>query len=96
MKKTFAEISSCLHLISKYLNRKSNEPNLPGAGFKSMFPTKVPITKHLQSDVVYAVICKDCRVNYIGKTERQCGRRLHQHGARTNTFDKHLDTTNKR
>ncbi|CAF1226232.1 unnamed protein product [Rotaria sordida] len=35
----------------------------------------------MKSNVVYYVKCNDCEHSYIGKTERQCIRRLNEHGA---------------
>ncbi|CAF1614136.1 unnamed protein product [Rotaria magnacalcarata] len=35
----------------------------------------------------YSVKCKDCGQLYIGKTERQCIRRLQEHGAPRTTFN---------
>ena len=40
----------------------------------------------MQSDVVYAIKCNDCEHSYIGKTDRQCIRRLCEHGAPKITF----------
>lgn len=45
------------------------------------FRNKDPIIKYMQSDVVYYIKCKGCEHSYIGKTERQCFRRLIEHGA---------------
>ena len=53
---------------------------------QTFFQTKDPIVKHMQSDVVYAIKCNDCGHSYIGKTERQCIRRLCEHGAPKTTF----------
>jgi len=53
---------------------------------KAYFQTKDPIVKYMQSDVVYAIKCNDCGHSYIGKTERQCIRRLCEHGAPKTTF----------
>jgi len=37
--------------------------------------------------VVYYIKCNDCEHSYIGKTERQCLRRLCEHGALKSTFE---------
>lgn len=49
------------------------------------------VLKHLQSDIVYAAKCQDCGDTYIGKTERQCSRRLREHGTPKHTFDRRPD-----
>ena len=38
---------------------------------RTLFSTKDPVPIHLQSDVVYAIKCKDCGDAYGGKTIRQ-------------------------
>ncbi|CAF1033306.1 unnamed protein product [Rotaria sordida] len=53
----------------------------PPPSTQAFFKTKDPIVKHMQADVVYYIKCNDCSHPYIGKTERQCLRRLHEHGA---------------
>ncbi|CAF1610357.1 unnamed protein product, partial [Rotaria magnacalcarata] len=76
------------HLVSKLrtdLNIKFFSK--PPSNTNTYFQTKDPITKHMLSDVVYSVKCKDCGQLYIGKTERQCIRRLHEHGAPKTTFN---------
>ncbi|CAF1470859.1 unnamed protein product, partial [Didymodactylos carnosus] len=52
------------------------------------FQTKDPIPKHLQSEIVYSAKCGNCNHNYVGKTERQSVRRLCEHGASKEEFDK--------
>ena len=64
----------------------------PPRSVKTFFPTKDPVPKHLQSDIVYAAKCKDCGDTYVGKTERQCNRRLREHGAPKDTFDRNPGT----
>jgi hypothetical protein len=59
----------------------------PPPSTPAFFQTKDPIVKHMQSDVVYAIKCNDCGHSYIGKTERQCIRRLREHGAPKTTFE---------
>ncbi|CAF4942844.1 unnamed protein product, partial [Rotaria socialis] len=59
----------------------------PPPNTNTYFQSKDPITKHMLSDVVYSVKCKDCGQLYIGKTERQCIRRLQEHGAPRTTFN---------
>jgi len=58
----------------------------PPPSTQAFFQIKDPIVKHMQSDVVYFVKCNDCEHSYIGKTERQCIRRLYEHGAPKTTF----------
>ncbi|CAF0858431.1 unnamed protein product [Didymodactylos carnosus] len=53
---------------------------------QTFFQLKDKIPKHLQSDVVYAAKCGDCNDSYVGKTERQCLRRLQEHGAPQKLF----------
>ncbi|CAF1450959.1 unnamed protein product [Rotaria sordida] len=48
---------------------------------QAFFQNKDPIVKHMKSDVVYYIKCNDCTHLYIGKTERQCIRRLYEDGA---------------
>jgi hypothetical protein len=60
----------------------------PPPSVRTLFPTKDPVPIQLQSDVVYAVKCKDCGDTYVGKTIRQCGRRLEEHGAPNKTLDR--------
>ena len=60
----------------------------PPPSVRTLFPTKDPVPIHLQSDVVYAVKCKECGDTYVGKTIRQCGRRLEEHGAPNRTLDR--------
>ncbi|CAF4709196.1 unnamed protein product, partial [Rotaria sp. Silwood2] len=55
----------------------------PPPSIQTFFQTKDPIAKHMQSDVVYYIKCNDCKHSYLGKTERQCIRRLYEHGAPT-------------
>lgn len=90
-------------LLKKKINllTSKNRPDLdvrfivkPPPSVKTNFRLKDPIPKRLQSDVVYAIKCKDCGECYVGKTERQCERRLREHGAPTNTFEQHSSTTN--
>ncbi|CAF5222785.1 unnamed protein product, partial [Rotaria magnacalcarata] len=45
------------------------------------------------SDVVYSVKCKDCGQLYIGKTERQCIRRLQERELRRSARLKNKTTT---
>jgi len=59
----------------------------PPRSVQTYFPTKDPVPKHLQTGVVYSVSCKDCGDTYVGKTIRQCGRRICEHGAPKDTFD---------
>ena len=60
----------------------------PPPSVRTLFPTKDPVPTHLQSDVVYAVQCKDCGDTYVGKTIRQRGRRLEEHGAPNKSLDR--------
>ncbi|CAF2980094.1 unnamed protein product [Rotaria sp. Silwood2] len=46
-----------------------------------LYQTKDPIDMKMKSDVVYSIKCSQCEHSYIGKTERQCIKRLHEHGA---------------
>ncbi|CAM4847719.1 unnamed protein product [Rotaria magnacalcarata] len=59
----------------------------PPPNTNTYFQSKDPITKHMLSDVVYSVKCKDCGQLYIGKTERQCIRRLQEHGVPRTIFN---------
>ena len=49
------------------------------------FRNKDEIPKYMQSNVVYQLNCSSCPATYIGKTIRQVGRRLEEHGAPTPT-----------
>ena len=60
----------------------------PPPSVRTLFPTKDPVLTHLQSDVVYAVKCKECGDSYVGKTIRQCGRRLEEHGTPNQALDR--------
>ena len=60
----------------------------PPPSVRTLFPTKDPVPTHLQSDIVYAVKCKECGDTYVGKMIRQCGRRLEEHGAPNQTLDR--------
>ena len=60
----------------------------PPPSVRTLFPTKDPVPIHLQSDVVYAVKCKECGDTYVGKTIGQCGGRLEEHGAPNRTLDR--------
>ncbi|CAF1444376.1 unnamed protein product, partial [Rotaria sordida] len=97
-KKIYVEIafirSSTLGLKNKikHLNNKLR-PDLEIQFFfkappsiQTFFQTKDPIAKLIQSDVVYYIKCNDCEHSYIGKTERQCIRRLYEHGAPTTPY----------
>jgi hypothetical protein len=53
----------------------------PPPSVQMFFNTKDPVPKHLQSDIVYSVKCKDCGDQYVGETQRQAIRRLWEHGA---------------
>jgi hypothetical protein len=61
----------------------------PPRSVQTHFPVKDPVPIHLQSDIVYSVQCADCRETYVGKTERQCAKRMYEHGAPKHTFGKH-------
>ncbi|CAF4064415.1 unnamed protein product, partial [Rotaria sp. Silwood1] len=92
-KKMYAELpfirSSTLELKKKIMHLSDKlRPDLdihfftklpPSA--QAFFQTKDPIVKHLKSDVVYYIKCNDCGHSYIGKGDRQCIRRLYEHGA---------------
>ena len=67
----------------------------PPPSVRTFFPTKDPVPKHLQSEIVYAAKCKTCGDTYVGKTERQCARRLREHGAPKDTFVKQSSTGNE-
>ncbi|CAF4885849.1 unnamed protein product, partial [Rotaria socialis] len=53
----------------------------PPPAVQMLYQTKDPINKKMKSDVVYSINCTQCQHSYIGKTERQCIKRLHEHGA---------------
>ncbi|CAF3647988.1 unnamed protein product [Rotaria socialis] len=53
----------------------------PPPVLQMLYQTKDPIDKKMKSDVVYSIKCTKCQHSYIGKTERQCVKRLHEHGA---------------
>ena len=89
-------ISSSTLTLKKKIMHLTNElrPDLdiqffsrPPPATQAFFQTKDPIVKHMQSDVVYYIKCNDCEHSYIGKTERQCLRRLCEHGALKSTFE---------
>lgn len=63
----------------------------PPRSVHTYFQVKDPVPTHLKSDVVYAVKCADCGDTYVGKTERQCARRMFEHGAPKGIFDKQPD-----
>ncbi|CAF3989818.1 unnamed protein product, partial [Rotaria sordida] len=81
--------SSTLELKKKILHLSNKlRPDLdiqfftkPRPSTQAFFQNKDPIVKHMKSDVVYFIKCNDCGHSYIGKTERQCIRRLYEHGA---------------
>lgn len=90
-------IGNQTELLKKKISQLTSEtpPDLdlryvakPPHSIKSLFPTKEPVPKHLQSDIVYAAKCKDCGDTYAGKTERQFGRSLREHGAPQINLDK--------
>ncbi|CAF1480845.1 unnamed protein product [Rotaria sp. Silwood1] len=97
-KKMYVELpfirSSTLELKKKIMHLSNKlRPDLdiqfftkPPPSTQAFFQTKDPIVKHMQSDVVYYIKCIDCEHSYIGKTERQCLRRLYEHGAPKTTF----------
>ena len=60
----------------------------PPQSVHTYFQVKDPVPTHLKSDVVYAVKCADCGETYVGKTERQCARRMFEHGAPKGIFGK--------
>ncbi|CAF1487934.1 unnamed protein product [Rotaria sordida] len=95
-KKIYVELpfirSSTLELKNKIIHLSNKlRPDLyiqftkPPLLTQAFFQTKEPIVKHMQSDVVYYIKCNDCRHSYIGKMERQCIRRLYEHGASKTT-----------
>ncbi|CAF2979100.1 unnamed protein product [Rotaria sp. Silwood2] len=53
---------------------------------QAFFQIKDPTVKHMKSDVAYYIKCNDCENAYIVKTERQCIRRVHEHGTPKTTF----------
>ncbi|CAF3405116.1 unnamed protein product [Rotaria socialis] len=53
----------------------------PSPAVQMLYQTKDPTNKKMKSDVVYSIKCTQCQHSYIGKTERQCIKRLHEHGA---------------
>ena len=55
---------------------------------QTFFPTKEPVSKHRQSNTVYAATCKECEDTYVGMTKRQTVTRLCEHGAPKDTFDR--------
>jgi hypothetical protein len=42
----------------------------PPSSVQSFFQNKDPIAKHMQSNMVYSVKCKNCEQTYVGKTDR--------------------------
>ncbi len=63
----------------------------PPTATQLLFQIKDPIDKPMKADVVYSIKCSNCEHFYIGKTQRQCIRRLHEHGApKHNTFDNNI------
>ncbi|CAF2940847.1 unnamed protein product [Rotaria sp. Silwood2] len=69
-------------------------PPPPPPATQTFFQTKDPIMNYMKSDAVYYIKCKNCEHSYIGKTERQCLRRLHEHGAPKTTFQQHQQQDN--
>ena len=74
--------SKILHLCNKL------RPDLdihfvmkPPPSIHMLYQTKDPIHNQMKSGVVYSIKCSTCEHYYIGKTERQCIRRLIEHGA---------------
>ncbi|CAF3224949.1 unnamed protein product [Rotaria socialis] len=53
----------------------------PPPAVQMLYQSKGPIDKKMKSDVVYSIKCTKCHYSYIGKTERQCVKRLHEHDA---------------
>ena len=70
----------------------------PPSSVQSFFQTKDPVSKYLQSNIVYFIKCSDCGDLYVGETERQAIRRLWEHGAPKTLFQDKLinlgETTN--
>ena len=83
MKKQFSHLSGKLRpdLDVRFFTK-------PPASVQTFFRNKDPVTKHMQSNIVYSVKCSDCDHSYIGKTDRQAVRRMREHGAPKETFDK--------
>ncbi|CAF1667447.1 unnamed protein product, partial [Rotaria magnacalcarata] len=88
-------VSSCTLELKKKILHLTNkiQPDLdvqffmkPPPSIQTLYQTKDPIIKHMCSDVVYHIKCIDCNQGYIGKTERQCYRRLIEHGASESIF----------
>jgi hypothetical protein len=91
--------------LKKQINRftTTNRPDLdlrfvmkPPPCVRMLFPTKQPVPRLLQSDIVYSAKCSDCGDTYVGKTERQCARRLREHGAPKSTLGTHPNGVNIR
>ena len=82
MKKQFSHLSGKLRpdLDVRFFTK-------PPASVQTFFRNKDPITKHMQSNIVYSVKCSDCDHSYIGKTDRQAIRRMREHGAPKDAFD---------
>ena len=82
MKKQFSHLSGKLRpdLDVRFFTK-------PPASVQTFFRNKDPVTKHMQSNIVYSVKCSDCDHSYIGKTDRQAVRRMREHGAPKKTFD---------
>ncbi|CAF2205973.1 unnamed protein product [Rotaria magnacalcarata] len=53
----------------------------PPKAVRHFFQNKDPISKDLQSNIVYKLSCSSCPATYIGETTRQMFRRLKEHGA---------------
>ena len=64
----------------------------PPQTVQTYFPVKDPVPTHLKSDSVYEVRCADCGETYVGKTERQCARRMFEHGAPKDILSKQPNT----
>ncbi|CAF2999044.1 unnamed protein product [Rotaria sp. Silwood2] len=58
----------------------------PLRSVQTYFPNNEALPKEIQSDIVYAIQCKDCKQIYVGKTEQQAIRRMRQHGAPKTTY----------
>ena len=87
--------------LKKQINRLTSNirPDLdirfvakPPHSVQTYFPVKDPVPTHLKSDIVYSVKCADCGETYVGKTERQCARRMFEHGAPKDFFGKQPNT----